>query len=120
MHRAMTRRGFLQNVAWTGSGLIILADSRLVRGTQANSKLNIAGIGVGGRGGDDIAGVASENIVALCDVDAKRAAKAFAQFPKAKPYTRLPQDARRDAQPDRRRGRRARPTTRTPRRASWP
>ncbi len=34
-----------------------------------NDKLNIAGIGVGGRGGSDLAGVASENIVALADVD---------------------------------------------------
>jgi hypothetical protein len=32
-------------------------------------KLNVAGIGIGGRGGQDIATVAtSENIVALCDV----------------------------------------------------
>lgn len=86
MHRALTRRSFLQNAAWTGSGLIILSNSRLVRGTQANSKLNIAGIGVAGRGGDDINGVASENLVALCDVDDKHAAKTFEQFPAAKRY----------------------------------
>ncbi len=86
MHRALTRRSFLQNVAWTGSGLIILSNSRLVRGTQANSKLNIAGIGVAGRGGDDINGVASENLVALCDVDDAHAAKTFEKFPAAKRY----------------------------------
>jgi len=86
MHRPLTRRSFLQNAAWTGSGLIILSNSRLVRGTQANSKLNIAGIGVAGRGGEDINGVASENLVALCDVDDKHAAKTFEQFPAAKRY----------------------------------
>jgi predicted dehydrogenase len=86
MHRPLTRRSFLRNVAWTGSGLIILSNSRSVRGTPANSKLNIAGIGVGGRGGDDMAGVAGENIVALCDVDDQHPAKTFERFPSAKRY----------------------------------
>jgi len=86
MHRALTRRSFLQNAAWTGSGLIILSSSRLVHGTQANSKLNIAGIGVAGRGGEDINGVASENLIALCDVDDAHAAKTFEKFPAAKRY----------------------------------
>jgi predicted dehydrogenase len=86
MHRPLTRRSFLRNVAWTGSGLIILSNSRSVRGTPANSKLNIAGIGVGGRGGDDMAGVTGENIVALCDVDDQHPAKTFERFPSAKRY----------------------------------
>jgi len=86
MHRPLTRRSFLRNAAWTGSGLIILSDSRSVRGTPANSKLNIAGIGVGGRGGDDMAGVEGENVVALCDVDEKHPAKTFERFPAAKRY----------------------------------
>jgi predicted dehydrogenase len=86
MHQPLTRRSLLHSAAWTGAGLIILSDSRLVRGTQANNKLNIAGIGVAGRGGDDINGVASENLVALCDVDDKHAAKTFEQFPAAKRY----------------------------------
>jgi predicted dehydrogenase len=58
----------------------------LLRGTQANSKLNIAAIGVAGRGGDDVNGVASENLVALCDVDDSHAAKTFERFPSAKKY----------------------------------
>jgi predicted dehydrogenase len=67
--------------------LVILSNSRSVRGTPANSKLNIAGIGVGGRGAADIEGVAGENLVALCDVDHNHAAKTFAKFPSAKRYT---------------------------------
>jgi predicted dehydrogenase len=82
----MNRRDFLKSVACTGSGFIILSNSRLVRGTQANNKLNIAGIGVGGRGAEDVNGAASENIVALCDVDEKRAAQTFERYPEAKRY----------------------------------
>lgn len=51
-----------------------------------SEKLNIAGIGVGGRGGDDLRGVESENIVALCDVDWHSAAGAFRRYPDARKY----------------------------------
>jgi len=86
MHTQLTRRDFLRNATWGGAGLVILSNSRLVRGTQANERLNIAGIGVGGRGADDVNGVGGENIVALCDVDHQHAAKTFEQFPNAKRY----------------------------------
>jgi len=86
MQRQLNRREFLKSVVCTGSGLIILSNSRLVRGTQANSKLNIAGIGVGGRGAADVNGAASENIVALCDVDEKHAAQTFERYPEAKRF----------------------------------
>jgi hypothetical protein len=48
-----------------------------------NDKLNIAGIGVGGRGGSDLAGVASETIVALADVDANALAAGKQRYPNA-------------------------------------
>lgn len=51
-----------------------------------NEKLNIAAIGSGGKGHSDIMGCASENIVALCDVDEKRAERAFKMFDKATKY----------------------------------
>ena len=86
MQQQLNRRDFLRNVARSGAGLIIISDSRLVRGTQANEKLNIAGIGVGGRGAADVNGAASQNIVALCDVDEKRAAETFKRYPNAKQY----------------------------------
>jgi predicted dehydrogenase len=50
-------------------------------------RLNIACIGVGGQGASDVQNVSSENIVALCDVDERRAAKTFETFPDAKRYT---------------------------------
>jgi hypothetical protein len=34
-----------------------------------SDKLNIAGVGVGGKGRSDVANVSTENIIALCDVD---------------------------------------------------
>ena len=86
MSRSVTRRAFLGHAAVTGSGLIILSNPRSVRAFAANEKLNVAGIGVAGRGGDDVRGVASENLVALCDVDDLHAAKTFQQFPNAKRY----------------------------------
>ncbi len=50
-------------------------------------KLNVAGIGVGGRGGQDLAPIAvSENIVALCDVNEEYAARVFNRYEKAKRY----------------------------------
>jgi predicted dehydrogenase len=54
--------------------------------SSANEKLNIAVIGVGGRGGEDIDAVSSENIVALCDVDLDRAKETFTKYPDAKVY----------------------------------
>ncbi len=86
MVRSVTRRTFLRHAALTGSGLIILSNPRSIRAFAANEKLNIAGIGVAGRGGDDVRGVASENLVALCDVDDLHAAKTFQEFPNAKRY----------------------------------
>ena len=54
--------------------------------TAPSEKLNIACIGVGGRGYPMAMNVSTENIVVLCDVDDRRAAKTFNQFPKARRY----------------------------------
>jgi hypothetical protein len=51
-----------------------------------SDKLNVAGIGVGGRGFGVLKGMESENIVALCDVDWKYAKGAGEYFPNAKKY----------------------------------
>jgi predicted dehydrogenase len=55
----------------------------------ANERLNVAGIGVGGKGASDVGGAAEAgcNIVALCDVDQTRAAGTIKKFPDAKLYT---------------------------------
>lgn len=61
------RRSFLKT-AVAASGLSLGAPAFL-RGKNLNDKLNIAIIGSGGRGGSNMANVATENIVALCDVN---------------------------------------------------
>lgn len=53
---------------------------------RANEKLIVAAVGVGGVASSYLAGVDSENIVALCDVDDTYAAKMFAKYPRAKRY----------------------------------
>ena len=79
------RREFLSRTAIGSAALAFpLVSRRSVLG--ANRRLNIAGIGVGGKGWVDITRCAdaNQNIVALCDVDEQRAAKTFVRFPKAK------------------------------------
>lgn len=51
-----------------------------------NEKLNIAAIGAGGKGTSDIAGCATENIVALADPDSKRAERTFQKYEKVPKY----------------------------------
>lgn len=57
-----------------------------LRGQNLNNKLNIAVIGTGSRGESNLGSVASENIVALCDVNGKNLAKAAAKFPQARKF----------------------------------
>ncbi len=54
--------------------------------TAPSDKLNIAGIGVGGMGKNNLERCNTENIVALCDVDQKYAAPVFAKYPNAKTW----------------------------------
>lgn len=86
MSHQMKRRAFLKNTAAVGAGLTILKSGILKAGQSPNEKLNIAAIGVRGRGAADLNGVKSENIVALCDVNAKNLAEAAKEFPRAKTY----------------------------------
>ncbi len=85
MNNAVSRRSFLQAAGATTATFTILKAGS-ARTYEANEKLNIASIGAGGRAASDINGVASQNIVALCDVDENRAASMFNQFSKAKRF----------------------------------
>ena len=77
----LSRRAFL---TVTSSAV---ASSFVPRRVFAADKLRIAQVGVGGQGAADLRAVSRENIVALCDVDEKRAADAFKAFPKAAKYS---------------------------------
>lgn len=78
----ISRRRFLH--ASAAAGIATFGAPAIVRGQNLNSKLNIAIIGAGGRGGANLEGVSSENIVALCDVNADNLAAAAAKYPKAR------------------------------------
>ena len=84
----LSRRQFAKGAIYAGAAFSVVP--RHVLGgpahTPPSEKLNIAGIGVGGRGADDLRGVESENIVALCDVDWQHAAATFKRYPSAKRY----------------------------------
>ncbi len=86
MSRKINRRDFLRNSAAAGVSLWAARRAVWAEMKSPNEKLNIAGVGVGGRGEDDIDGVKSENIVALCDVDESQAGGTFKKFPNAKRY----------------------------------
>ncbi len=75
MQTRFTRRSFLKSTLAAGTGVLI-CDSRLAFGYEANERLNIAAIGVGGRGGANLSGVSSQNIVAICDADERQAGEA--------------------------------------------
>src|SRR6266581_4796425 len=59
----------------------------LLRGQNLHNKLNIAIIGAGGRGAGNLESVSSENIVALCDVNARNLDAAAAKHPQASKFT---------------------------------
>jgi predicted dehydrogenase len=62
------RRQFVKTGA-LAAGALAFGAPAIVRGQHLNSKLNIACIGVTGKGRTDTDACAGENIVALCDVD---------------------------------------------------
>ncbi len=84
-----SRRAFLRDSAWLSAGAATVGSTFSLAAPKKlspSSKLNLGIIGAGGRGFDNLMGVQSENIVALCDVDDDRAKGAFARYPAAKRY----------------------------------
>ena len=83
----ISRRQLLGGAAATAGFFIVPRGVLGGRGNQPPSeKLNIAGIGLGTMGSDNLRACDAENIVALCDVDWDMAAITFKQYPKAKRY----------------------------------
>jgi predicted dehydrogenase len=83
----LSRRQFLGGAAALAAFTVV--PSHVLGGPRRRApseKLNIACIGIGGMGAADSGQVATENMVALCDVDWKHAAATFKKFPNAKQY----------------------------------
>ena len=81
-----SRRQFLRQTSLAAGTAYALSWSAIGRGGTPGDRLRIAIIGVGGRGGANLAGVKSEQIVALCDVHEPPVLKAAQQYPEAKKY----------------------------------
>lgn len=83
----ISRRSFL---AQTGLGAAaVLGSPRFAFGRSPNDRLNLAFIGVGQRGADNLREViagGTDNVVALCDVSETYLAAAGEQFPRARRY----------------------------------
>jgi predicted dehydrogenase len=74
----ISRRKFVADVATTAAALTIVPRHVLGRGmTPPSDKLNIAAVGVGGMGRSNVLNVASQNLVAFCDVDWDYAGRAL-------------------------------------------
>jgi predicted dehydrogenase len=89
MHK-INRRKFLAVTGVSALSTVMFVPRHVLGGkgfTPPSDQLNIGGIGVGGRGAEDLRGVDSENIIALCDVDKNRASRSFSKYPKAKQYS---------------------------------
>ncbi|MGE5609285.1 MAG: Gfo/Idh/MocA family protein [Bacillota bacterium] len=87
MTRTFTRRYFLQSTALAASAFA-LSPRGILRAQAPSDRLNVAFVGVGGRGAGNLAAISEckANIVALCDVDQNHLAAAAAKFPGAKTY----------------------------------
>jgi predicted dehydrogenase len=80
-----SRRGFLQGTL--GAGIGLLAGPNILKARSPNQNLNVAFIGVGGRGGANLKTIASQprvHVVALCDVNRKNLKAASEQYPHAR------------------------------------
>ena len=87
MSESPNRREFVSSMAAGATLFHIVPRHVLGRGYRAPSDtLNIACIGVGGMGRNDVRGMEGENLVALCDVDWNAADDAFRSYPKARRY----------------------------------
>ncbi|HPG12382.1 MAG TPA: Gfo/Idh/MocA family oxidoreductase [Chitinophagaceae bacterium] len=86
----LSRKEFVRNSAILGGAFFIVPRHVLGKGYIAPSdKLNIAGIGAGGKGHGDMLEFAKSpnvNIVSFCDVDDRQAAESVNKFPNASYY----------------------------------
>jgi len=96
MSKEISRRNFLKTGSAVAAGMVV-APNIIIAGetprkkekkkkVSPNDKLNILGVGIGGRGASDLKEMATENIIGLCDVDWKYADHVFNDYPQAKKY----------------------------------
>jgi predicted dehydrogenase len=87
--KKISRRSFVGDVT-AASGAFTIVPRHVLGGkgyTPPSDALNIACIGVGGKGRSDTRGMSHENIYAICDVDGRNLAGAAAEYSSAKTYS---------------------------------
>src|SRR5215475_6751431 len=74
----VSRRSFIAKTAATAAAFTIAPRHVLGRGyTPPSDLLNVAGVGVGGMGRQNLINLSDQNVVAICDVDWGYANKGF-------------------------------------------
>ena len=89
MANKISRRDFLRKSGIGLAAMTVVPNVVLGKShghTAPSDKLNIAGVGVGGRGAAVLKGLESQNIVALCDTDWQYAKNTFARYPGARRF----------------------------------
>ena len=85
VNKTISRRDFMGGAAAAAAmAFTIIPDHVLAQ--PPSGKLNIAGVGIGGMGQNNVKACDSENIVALCDVDWSYAGKVFDRYPNARKW----------------------------------
>ncbi len=82
----MNRRRFVRSAATAGAGWLILPSGTLSGQSAPSNKLNVALIGVGGRGTAHYKVLQNENVVALCDINANNMKSGTELWPRARTY----------------------------------
>ena len=92
----ISRREFLKKGSAALAGMMVAptilpasvldANADKKKKATRSDKLNILGVGIGGRGAANLAEMETENIIGLCDVDWKYAKHIFDKYPQAKAY----------------------------------
>jgi predicted dehydrogenase len=99
----VSRRKFIETAAATGAALTIVPRHVLGRGfTPPSDLLNIACVGIGGMGRNNMRAVASQNIVCVCDVDWDYAGKSITKFTSDLESRRNPSAAGQQGRPEER------------------
>lgn len=83
----LSRRQFLTQ--GTAAGVAAWSFPAILKAASPNERLNVAFIGVGGRGGANMRTMVADghvNVVALCDVNARNLRRAAEHYPKARTY----------------------------------
>lgn len=80
---ALSRRSFLQKTTLASAAVSAFPAIAKAKkdGVAATDRVNLAFVGVGGRGRNAIEALVDENIVAFCDVDDARASENYEKYP---------------------------------------